>query len=181
MPDGCNTRHPLLIIIMDASVPSPSDPACMAPTSHTVSVALWIIHAHVNHPVLSPPPLPPPFYAAPFRLSPPPGGTTRLREAAVLQLLVSEPADAGGQLVGVDVDERLRLREGLDDERRQPHAARRVALSERAVRPVGVLVVQLPLVACGGTTASDAASTRRHCSADRPKRTTSSPSYVYSG
>ena len=36
MPDGCNTRHPLLIIIMDASLPSPSDPACMAPTSHTV-------------------------------------------------------------------------------------------------------------------------------------------------
>ena len=56
MPDGCNTRHPLLIIIMDASLQSPSDPACAAPTSHTVSVVLWIIHQHVNHPILSPPP-----------------------------------------------------------------------------------------------------------------------------
>ena len=56
MPDGFNTRHPLLIIIMDASLPPPWDPACAAPTSHTVSVVLWIIHQHVNHPILSPPP-----------------------------------------------------------------------------------------------------------------------------
>ena len=71
-----------------------------------------------------------------------------LWEAPILELLTQHPVDRLRQVVGVDEDERLRLRERLQDEACQPHAARVVVVAERAVRAVRVTICQLTLVAC---------------------------------
>ena len=70
-----------------------------------------------------------------------------LGEAAILKLLAQHPVDGLLQVVGVDVDERLRLRERLEHEACQPHATRVVVVAESAVRAVRVTIRQLPLVA----------------------------------
>ena len=71
-PDGCNTRHPLLIIIMDASLPSPSDPAHLHPTHRHAPLTPLPAPLH-RHPSTTPSPPPPiPSTAHPLGSTPSP-------------------------------------------------------------------------------------------------------------
>jgi len=68
-------------------------------------------------------------------------------EAAVLELLSSDPVNTSAEMRVVDADELSCACKRSYDKRRQPQWSRVVRLAECAVRPVTVTVRQLSLVA----------------------------------